>query len=108
MAHIKTSKGFLKYESKIPFFGDKVLDKDLMLDNIRLLAAYLDKIDINWGPAFGTLIGIVRNNDFQPWKPVFDIYILKEGENEEVEVKGKQIALNRLHIGNRDTKGVKK
>ena len=39
MAHIKTSKGFLKYESKIPFFGDKVLDKDLMLDNIRLLAA---------------------------------------------------------------------
>ena len=80
MAHIKTSKGFLKYESKIPFFGDKVLDKDLMLDNIRLLAAYLDKIDINWGPAFGTLIGIVRNNDFQPWKPVFDIYILKEDE----------------------------
>ena len=80
MAHIKTSKGFLKYENKIPFFGDKVLDKDLMLDNIRLLAAYLDKIDINWGPAFGTLIGIVRNNDFQPWKPVFDIYILKEDE----------------------------
>ena len=37
-----------------------------------------------------------------------NIYILKEGENEEVEVKGKQIALNRLHIGNRDTKGVKK
>ena len=37
-----------------------------------------------------------------------NIYVLKEGENEEVEVKGKQIALNRLHIGNRDTKGVKK
>ena len=37
-----------------------------------------------------------------------NIYILKEGGNEEVEGKGKQIALNRLHIGNRDTKGVKK
>jgi DNA gyrase subunit A len=33
---------------------------------------------------------------------------MREGENPEVEVKGKKISLNRLHIGNRDTKGVKK
>lgn len=37
-----------------------------------------------------------------------NIYILSEGENREVEVKGKMVALNRLHVGNRDTKGVKK
>ena len=37
-----------------------------------------------------------------------NIYILSENENEEVEVKGKKVSLNRLHIGNRDTKGVKK
>ena len=37
-----------------------------------------------------------------------NIYILSDGENEMLEVKGKEIALNRLHIGNRDTKGVKK
>ena len=36
------------------------------------------------------------------------IYVLHEGENAEVEVKGKMVALNRLHIGNRDTKGVRK
>jgi len=36
------------------------------------------------------------------------IYILGDGENETVEVKGKEVSLNRLHIGNRDTKGVKK
>ena len=36
------------------------------------------------------------------------IYVLGDGENEMVEVKGKEFALNRLHIGNRDTKGVKK
>ncbi len=36
------------------------------------------------------------------------IYLLADGESETVEVKGKPIALNRLHIGNRDTKGVKK
>lgn len=80
MAHIKTSKGYLEYESHLLHFGYKVMDKDVMLDNIRVLSIYLDKIDINWGPAFGTLIGIVRNEDFQPWKPLFDIYILKEDE----------------------------
>jgi DNA gyrase subunit A len=37
-----------------------------------------------------------------------DIYYLKDGDSENVEVRGKEIALNRLHIGNRDTKGVKR
>ena len=37
-----------------------------------------------------------------------NVYVLHDGENAEVEVKGRKIALNRLHIGNRDTKGVKK
>lgn len=77
---LKTSKGFLKFKSHLLYFGSKIMDKDVMLDNIQVLSFYLDKIDINWGPAFGTLIGIVRNDDFQSWKPVFDIYILKEDE----------------------------
>ena len=80
MAHIKTSKGFLYYDSRLLYFGDKVMDKEVMLDNLRVLSIYLDKIGINWGPAFGSLIGVVRNNDFQSWKPLFDIYILKEDE----------------------------
>ncbi len=36
------------------------------------------------------------------------IYLLSPGENVMVKVKGKEFALNRLHIGKRDTKGVKK
>ena len=36
------------------------------------------------------------------------IYVLAPGANAEVEVKGKKYDLNRLHIGNRDTKGTKK
>ena len=35
-------------------------------------------------------------------------YLLAPGANQEVEVKGKKYDLNRLHIGNRDTKGSKK
>ena len=80
MAHIKTSKGFLEYESHLLYFGNHQMNTDVALDNLQVLSLYLDKIDINWGPAFGTLIGIVRNDDFQPLKSVFDIYILKEDE----------------------------
>ena len=80
MGYIKTSKGVLEYEKHLLYFGNKLMNKEVMLDNLHVLALYLDKIDINWGPAFGTLIGIVRNEDFQPWKPIFDIYILKEDE----------------------------
>ena len=36
------------------------------------------------------------------------IYFLEEGDNQSVEVKGKEVVLNRLHVGNRDTKGVRK
>ena len=80
MAHIKTSKGFLEYKSHLLDFGTKVIEPVQMLENLQILSVYLDKIGVNWGPAFGTLIGIVRNDDFQSWKPVFDIYILKEDE----------------------------
>lgn len=80
MARIKTSNGYFEYINHLLNLGSKVLNPDVMLENLRVLSLYLDKIDINWGPAFGTLIGIIRNEDFQPWKPVFDIYILKEDE----------------------------
>ncbi len=36
-----------------------------------------------------------------------NIYVLKDGDNIELDVKDKPLALNRLHIGSRDTKGVK-
>ena len=80
MARLKTSKGFFEYDNHLLYWGEKVIDKEKMTENLQILSVYLDKIDINWGPAFGTLIGVVRNDDYQPWKPVFDIYILKEDE----------------------------
>lgn len=80
MAHIRTSKGDLEYSYHLPKLNGRNLDKNKSLDNLRLLSAYFDKIGINWGPAFGTLIGIVRNSDFLPWAEQIDIYILKEDE----------------------------
>lgn len=80
MAKIKTSKGFLFFKNRVIDFSKKLINKDKMTESLKLLSVYLDKIGINWGPAFGTLIGIVRNDDYLPWSPNFDIYILKEDE----------------------------
>lgn len=80
MAYIKTSKGKFEYKNHLLYFGNKHINSTSIIKSIRILSTYLDKININWGPAFGTLIGIVRNEDFLPWSPCFDIYILKEDE----------------------------
>lgn len=77
---IKTSKGYINYKSRVLFFGDHKINNHIIWENLKILAYYLDKIGINWGPAFGTLIGIVRSDSLLPWNPVFDIYILKEDE----------------------------
>ncbi len=50
----------------------------------------------------------VRGMKLGPGDAVSHMYVLAAGENIEVEVKGKKYDLNRLHIGNRDTKGTKK
>ena len=50
----------------------------------------------------------VRGMKLAPNDALTDIYMLPEGNEQSVEVKGKEVALHRLHVGNRDTKGVKK
>ena len=64
MASIKTSKGLFNYKQHLLYFGDKTISKEQMIENLKIFSVYLDKININWGPAFGTLIGVVRNDDF--------------------------------------------
>lgn len=80
MAFIKTSRGLIEYRQHIIYDGMKRQDGAIALENLRLLARRLDKLDINWGPAFGTLIGIVRNDGFLPWAQGLDLYFLKEDE----------------------------
>ena len=50
----------------------------------------------------------VRGMKLDKGEDLKEIFVLADGENHIVEVKGKEFSLNRLHIGNRDTKGVKK
>lgn len=79
MNEILTSKGVYHYRTKYPSIHQRI-DRERMLENIRILQIYLDKIGITWGPAFGTLIGVVRNDDFLPWATAADFFFLKEDE----------------------------
>ena len=50
----------------------------------------------------------VRGMKLNAGDALSNIYVL-DGESEEtVEVKGKEVVLNRLRVGNRDTKGTKR
>lgn len=79
MANIKTSKGNLEYNKVLPPLHPKI-EKEAAIENMHILQVYLDKVGVSWGPAFGTLIGIVRNDDFLPQATSLDFYILKEDE----------------------------
>ncbi|MBQ1548224.1 MAG: DNA topoisomerase 4 subunit A [Lachnospiraceae bacterium] len=50
----------------------------------------------------------VRGMKLSPGDSIKGIKVMGEGDAPVVKVKGKSIQLNRLHIANRDTKGVKK
>ena len=50
----------------------------------------------------------VRGMKLEQTDTLSNLYVLGDGDAPVVEVKGKEVALNRLHVGNRDTKGVKR
>lgn len=80
MSYIITSNGIFQYSQHLLYLGAHYINKNVLIENLVILSGYLDRIGINWGPAFSTLIGIVRGNDILPWANVFNIYILREDE----------------------------
>lgn len=80
MSYIKTSRGLLKYSQQLFNINSKEVDDCTMTLVLKSLYNRLEKIGINWGPIFSTLIGIVRNDGYLPWANNLCIYILKEDE----------------------------
>lgn len=80
MAKIKTSRGIIEFNQHIIYDGMKRLNDVVTIENLRILSLHLDRLGLNWGPVFGTLIGIVRNDNFLPWAQSLDLYFLKEDE----------------------------
>ena len=81
MAKKRTSKGYFHYKRKFLYLGIKRIDKEISFLNLRDFLSILEKAGIKTGPVFGSLLGIVRDNDFISWDEDIDLYILKEQED---------------------------
>jgi DNA gyrase subunit A len=92
--------------------GDEVLTVRILTENDTLVMCSKKdmflRIDCEQIPQKKKSAVGVRGMKLSAEDELKAIYVIRDGENPEVEVKGKMIALNRLRIGNRDTKGVKK
>lgn len=81
MPKIKTSKGDIYFHRKFLYLGIKQIEKDIAFENLKLVAQVLNNLGIKWGPFLGTLLGIIRENDFITWDEDTDLYILEEDED---------------------------
>lgn len=80
MAKLKTSKGTFHYNRKVLYLGSKRLNKEIALENLFLISLILKENGISLRPVFGTLLGMIRDNDFIEWDEDVDCAILKEDE----------------------------
>lgn len=80
MARKRTSNGWFHYNRKFLYLGIKQIDKDKALVNLKDFLALLNHSGVNAVAGFGTLLGIVRDNDFITWDEDIDLCILEEEE----------------------------
>lgn len=80
MGKIRTSRGDLKFKSRILYLGIKQIDREQALENLKEVYSVISKTKLHWGPIFGTLLGIVRENNFIEWDEDIDLYIKEEEE----------------------------
>lgn len=81
MKKIATPLGEITNHQKVLFLGSKRIDKNIALENLKVVARVMDKQGVKFGPIYGSLLGIIRDNDFITWDEDIDCYILKEEEN---------------------------
>ena len=86
MATLNTTKGLFHYKPKVLYLGIKQIDKEIAFENLKLLMPVLEKKGIQVGPVYGTLLGIIRDNDFIEWDEDIDLYLLKEDEKKFQDV----------------------
>lgn len=78
MASIKTPSGTLYYKPKSLYLGIKQIDRNLAFENLKIVMQILRNAGIRVSPAYGTLLGIIRENNFIEWDEDIDLFILSE------------------------------
>lgn len=78
MASIQTPRGKLKYKPVNLYLGIKPINRDVAFDNLKLLLDILRNNKVLISPALGTLLGIIRENNFIEWDEDIDLFVLEE------------------------------
>lgn len=78
MASIKTPRGIFHYKPQSLYVGIKQIDRGIAFENLRIIVKVLNKANVHVSPAYGTLLGIIRENNFIEWDEDIDLFVLKE------------------------------
>lgn len=74
--YINTSKGRLYFKPVTLFLGIKQINRDIAIKNLKLLAKVFNEAGIKVRPAFGSMLGIVREGNLIEWDEDIDLCIL--------------------------------
>ena len=75
---IKTQRGKIKFKPRYIYLGIKRIDKTVALNNLKSVLDILSRNHVRTSPADGTLLGIIRENNFIDWDEDIDLNILEE------------------------------
>lgn len=78
MPTIKTPKGKLRFHARPLFPGIKQIDRTIAFENLLILKKILDRNSVPFMLSYGTLLGIVRDNDFITHDEDIDLSIKEE------------------------------
>ena len=81
MASIQTPRGKLKYKPVNLYLGIKQIDREIAFENLKIVIKVLLNAGIRVSPAYGTLLGIIRENNFIEWDEDIDLFILNEDKD---------------------------
>ncbi len=85
MAKIKTSKGDFHYRPVVINLDNKIINRDIAFENLKVVVRVLRDVNIRVNPAFGTLLGIIRENNFIEWDTDIDLFVLSEDKEKLLE-----------------------
>ncbi len=78
LQNIQTSKGVYSFKEKVFELGVKAINKDIAEENLFLFKDIMDKNELEFSLAYGTLLGAIRENDFIEYDEDIDVIILDE------------------------------
>ena len=73
MAKIRTPKGVYSYTPINVNFSNKIINRDIAFENLKVVVRILRDANIQVSPAYGTLLGIIRENNFIEWDTDIDL-----------------------------------